>query len=50
MTWAFENARTTIVVRQLTGAIARRIVGWADVGHDLRKKHLSLYLLTSIFD
>ena len=26
MTWAFENPRTTLVVRQLTGAIARRIV------------------------
>src|SRR6266699_5628661 len=26
MTWAFENARVTIVVCQLTGAIARRIV------------------------
>jgi phosphatidylserine decarboxylase len=37
MTWAFENAGTTIVVRQLTGAIARRIVAWADVGDDLRK-------------
>jgi len=37
MTWAFENPRATIVVRQLTGAIARRIVGWSDVGDDLRK-------------
>jgi phosphatidylserine decarboxylase len=37
MTWAFQNARTTIVVRQLTGAIARRIVGWANVGDQLRK-------------
>jgi phosphatidylserine decarboxylase len=37
MTWAFENARASIVVRQLTGAIARRIVAWADVGDDLRK-------------
>jgi phosphatidylserine decarboxylase len=37
MTWAFENARVTIVVRQLTGAIARRIVGWAKVGDELRK-------------
>ena len=32
MTWAFENPRATIIVRQLTGAIARRIVAWADVG------------------
>src|SRR5436309_10811207 len=37
MTWTFENPRVTIVVRQLTGAIARRIVAWADVGDELRK-------------
>ena len=37
MTWAFENPRVTIVVRQLTGAIARRIVAWADVGDELKK-------------
>ena len=37
MTWAFENPRATIVVRQLTGAIARRIVAWSDVGDELRK-------------
>jgi len=37
MTWAFENAGATIVVRQLTGAIARRIVAWAGVGDDLKK-------------
>lgn len=37
MTWAFQNARATIVVRQLTGAIARRIVGWSKVGDDLKK-------------
>lgn len=37
MTWAFENPRVTIVVRQLTGAIARRIVAWANVGDDLKK-------------
>jgi phosphatidylserine decarboxylase len=36
-TWAFENPRATIVVRQLTGAIARRIVAWADVGDELAK-------------
>src|SRR5256885_2962374 len=30
MTWAFENPRVTIVVRQITGAIARRIVAWAE--------------------
>jgi phosphatidylserine decarboxylase len=37
MTWAFQNPRVTIVVRQLTGAIARRIVGWSKVGDELRK-------------
>jgi phosphatidylserine decarboxylase len=37
MMWAFENSRVTIVVRQITGAIARRIVGWANVGDELRK-------------
>ena len=37
MTWAFENPRATIVVRQLTGAVARRIVAWADVGDELKK-------------
>ena len=31
MTWGFENPRATIVVRQLTGAIARRIIAWSDV-------------------
>ena len=37
ITWAFQNPRVTIVVRQITGAIARRIVGWAKVGDELRK-------------
>ncbi|MEP6603100.1 MAG: phosphatidylserine decarboxylase [Spartobacteria bacterium] len=37
MTWAFQNARATIVVRQLTGAIARRIVGWSRLGDELKK-------------
>ena len=37
MIWAFENPRATIVVRQLTGAIARRIVAWSDVGDELGK-------------
>jgi phosphatidylserine decarboxylase len=37
MTWAFQNARVTIVVRQLTGAIARRIVGWSQVGDELKR-------------
>jgi len=37
MTWAFENPRVTIVVRQITGAIARRIVVWAQIGDQLKK-------------
>src|SRR5437870_2843002 len=39
MIWAFESKspRVTIVVRQLTGAIARRIVGWAKIGDELKK-------------
>jgi phosphatidylserine decarboxylase len=37
MTWAFENQRVTLVVRQLTGMIARRIVGWSEVGDELGK-------------
>jgi phosphatidylserine decarboxylase len=37
MTWAFETPRVTIVVRQLTGAIAKRIVAWAELGDDLEK-------------
>jgi phosphatidylserine decarboxylase len=37
MTWGFQNPRVTIVVRQLTGAIARRIVAWANVSDELRK-------------
>jgi phosphatidylserine decarboxylase len=36
-TWAFENQRVTLVVRQLTGMIARRIVGWSKVGDELRR-------------
>lgn len=37
MTWAFENPRAILVVRQITGAIARRIVGWSRVGETLEK-------------
>jgi phosphatidylserine decarboxylase len=37
MTWAFENPDVTIVVRQITGAIARRIVAWANVGDESKK-------------
>ena len=37
LTWGFENLQGLIVVRQLTGAIARRIVAWAQVGDELHK-------------
>ena len=37
MTWAFQNSRVTIVVRQLTGAVARRIVAWSQIGDELEK-------------
>jgi len=37
LTWGFENSQGTFVVRQLTGAIARRIVAWADVGDEVHK-------------
>jgi len=37
MTWGIENPRVAVVVRQLTGAIARRIVAWAEVGDQLAK-------------
>lgn len=37
LTWAFEGARATLVVRLLTGAIARRIVPWAEVGESVPK-------------
>jgi phosphatidylserine decarboxylase len=37
LTWAFENSRGIFVVRQLTGMIARRIVGWSEVGDELKK-------------
>ncbi len=36
-TWAFEGERATLVVRQITGAIARRIVPWRKVGDVVRK-------------
>ena len=35
--WVFENPRVTIAVRQITGAIARRIVAWSQVGDELEK-------------
>jgi phosphatidylserine decarboxylase len=36
-TWGFRNGGTTLVVRQVTGAIARRIVGWSKVGDRVEK-------------
>jgi phosphatidylserine decarboxylase len=36
--WAIHNPRAgTVVVRQITGAIARRIVAWAQVGQQVAK-------------
>src|SRR6266508_2758900 len=32
-----KTRRVTIVVRQITGAIARRIVAWANIGDELKK-------------
>lgn len=36
-TWAFDCDREVLVVRQITGAIARRIVPWAMVGDRLQR-------------
>jgi len=36
-TWGFRNGEKTLVVRQITGAIARRIVGWSKVGDHVAK-------------
>jgi len=36
LTWAFEG-RATLVVRQITGAIARRIVPWSKLGDSVPK-------------
>jgi phosphatidylserine decarboxylase len=37
MLWAFDGPKGTIVVKQITGAIARRIVPWARLGDSLKK-------------
>jgi len=39
LTWAIQGARATLVVRQITGAIARRIVPWSKVGDEIPKGH-----------
>ena len=35
-TWGFKGERATLVVRQITGAIARRIVAWSKIGDTLK--------------
>ncbi len=35
--WVIEGATCTVAVRQISGAIARRIVPWAQVGDELEK-------------
>jgi phosphatidylserine decarboxylase len=37
LTWAFEGPKATLVVRQITGAIARRIVPWSKTGDQVEK-------------
>ena len=37
LTWAFSGKRATLVVRQITGAIARRIVPWRRLGEAIEK-------------
>jgi phosphatidylserine decarboxylase len=39
LTWAFAGKRATLVVRQITGAIARRIVPWSRTGEAVEKGH-----------
>lgn len=39
MTWAFQGAKATLVVRQITGAIARRIVPWSKLDDTVEKGH-----------
>ncbi len=42
-TWGFDCGGTTLVVRQITGAIARRIVPWAMLGDRLaRGEHFGM--------
>ncbi len=37
LTWAIEGKKATLVIRQITGAIARRIVPWSLVGDEVEK-------------
>ncbi len=36
-TWVIDGPQACVAVRQVTGAVARRIVGWAEVGDELTK-------------
>lgn len=36
-TWVFQGAKATVIVRQITGAIARRICPWSEVGDKLAR-------------
>lgn len=36
-TWVIDGPQACVAVRQVTGAVARRIVGWAQVGDTLAK-------------
>ncbi|HEY8899435.1 MAG TPA: phosphatidylserine decarboxylase [Chthoniobacterales bacterium] len=35
--WVFKGEKVTVAVRQITGAIARRIVPWSQVGDEVRQ-------------
>ena len=37
LTWAVQGAKATLVIRQITGAIARRIVPWSAIGDEVPK-------------
>jgi len=39
LTWGFAGERATLVVRHITGAIARRIVPWSKLGAAVKKGH-----------
>ena len=37
LTWAIESPAATLVIRQITGAIARRIIPWSQLGDEVEK-------------
>jgi phosphatidylserine decarboxylase len=39
LTWGIAGHRATLVIRQITGAIARRIVPWSRTGEAIEKGH-----------